>query len=190
MAIILKNESLDSRTAANKVDNTSNTASPKLYSPTLQSSKSISPKPKFINNINNNNQQQQQHIVVVVIVQHHHHHHHHHHRLQESFQFNSNNSNHLQQLLGVGFYVVQLNQLNKQLVLYYVQFQAPLELIYLVVQTSSFGNIGTVFSSIQSAIPNTKFRFKRFNNNFTWLFHHHTPKNLYHHIISNNNNSN
>ncbi|KAM9972682.1 hypothetical protein ACTFIR_012049 [Dictyostelium discoideum] len=63
-----------------------------------------------------------------------------------------------QQLLGVDFYVIQLNQINKQLVLYYVQFQAPLELVYLVVQTSiSFGNIGTVFSSIPSAIPNTKF---------------------------------
>ncbi|KAM9971081.1 hypothetical protein ACTFIW_011055 [Dictyostelium discoideum] len=63
---------------------------------------------------------------------------------------------------GVDFYVIQLNQINKQLVLYYVQFQAPLELVYFVVQTSiSFGNIGTVFSSIPSAIPNTKFRFKR-----------------------------
>ncbi|KAM9971120.1 hypothetical protein ACTFIW_011094 [Dictyostelium discoideum] len=62
---------------------------------------------------------------------------------------------------GVDFYVIQLNQINKHLVLYYVQFQAPLELVYFVVQTSiSFGNIDTVFSSIPSAIPNTKFRFK------------------------------
>ncbi|KAM9971078.1 hypothetical protein ACTFIW_011052 [Dictyostelium discoideum] len=63
---------------------------------------------------------------------------------------------------GVDFYVVQLDQINKHLVLYYVQFQAPLELVYLVVQTSiSFGNVCIVFSSIPSAIPNTKFRFKR-----------------------------
>ncbi|KAM9992046.1 hypothetical protein ACTFIZ_012709 [Dictyostelium cf. discoideum] len=54
--------------------------------------------------------------------------------------------NHQQQHLKVDFYVVQLNQLNKQFVVYWVQFQ-PLELVYLVVETSLFGN---------TAIPNTK----------------------------------